>query len=103
MNTRGQPVTEVAPVLDKFFLSNPSRSTPRRSTTKLVFGGEASHIINTSQAVLVSVIRLEYETENEKSKGDLNATLLSSQDTKTYREPTGMQAMRPRRFAAAQC
>lgn len=55
------------------------------SSQKLVFGVETSRVINTSRAVFVPSLRLELETENEESKENISATLLTSQTTGVYR------------------
>lgn len=52
---------------------------------RMVAGIEASRVINTSQAILIPVIRIEYEIENEKKKDELNATQNTSQVTAAYR------------------
>ncbi len=54
-------------------------------STKMVVGVEASQVINTSKAVLIPVIRIEYEIENEKEKDDVEATLVAAPVSAAYR------------------
>lgn len=54
-------------------------------STRMTLGVEASRVINTRRAVLIPLIRLEYESENEDKKDDLTATLVASQISTAYR------------------
>lgn len=50
----------------------------------LVLGFELSRTINTSKAILIPVLRFEYENENKKNKDDIKATLIASQTSSPY-------------------
>ncbi len=54
-------------------------------STRMAIGVEASRVISTSKAVLIPLVRLEYESENEDKKDDLTATLVASQISTAYR------------------
>lgn len=54
-------------------------------STKMIVGVEASRVISTTKAVLIPAIRLEYETENENNKDDLEATLVAAPVSAAYR------------------
>lgn len=54
-------------------------------STKMIVGVETSQVINTSKAVLIPSIRIEYETEHENNKDDLEATLVASPVSAAYR------------------
>ena len=54
-------------------------------STRVAIGAEASRVISTSKAVLIPLVRIEYESENEDKKDDLTATLVASQISTAYR------------------
>ena len=55
------------------------------TSTKAVIGVDVSRTINTSTAVLIPAIRIEFETESEEKKDELRATNVVSQVEALYR------------------
>jgi len=53
-------------------------------SSKMVGGLEASRVFNTSKAILIPAIRIEYESENENKKDNLEATLVTSNVSASY-------------------
>ncbi|WP_157736443.1 autotransporter outer membrane beta-barrel domain-containing protein [Granulosicoccus antarcticus] len=62
-----------------------SLDSQKAESTTMVIGVEASRVISTSKAILIPVLRIEYESENEDRKDDLTATLVTSQISTSYR------------------
>lgn len=50
----------------------------------LVVGFEVSRTFNTTRAIVIPVIRVEYENENKRNKDDIEATLVASQISSSY-------------------
>ncbi|NND92127.1 MAG: autotransporter outer membrane beta-barrel domain-containing protein [Granulosicoccus sp.] len=54
-------------------------------STKMVVGLEATKVVSTARAVVIPLLRLEYITENDTDKDDIEATLDYTGTTASYR------------------
>jgi len=54
-------------------------------STEMVIGLELSKVLNTSRAVLIPLVRVEYVTENDQIKDQIQATLISTGTVASYR------------------
>ncbi|MFK7891162.1 MAG: autotransporter outer membrane beta-barrel domain-containing protein [Granulosicoccus sp.] len=54
-------------------------------STETVLGVEVSKVVNTTRAVFIPLVRVEYVSENEREKDEITATLISTNTVASYR------------------